>query len=68
MRTSHSVPHSLIVWGADEEPNGTNDGGSFGFEVAHDLGGGVKAIGGYSSSAAMNDLGDVVSAEIQFAF
>ena len=56
---------SFIIWGADEDPNGANDGGSFGLELQHSLGEGVTAVGGYSNSAA--DL-DVVSAEIQFSF
>jgi len=45
----------LVVWGADEDANGSNDGGSFGIDVEHHLGGSVTAVAGYSESAAKKD-------------
>ena len=65
---------TLIVWGADEDRNGTaaeyKDGGSFGLDLAHDLGGGVTAVAGYSNVADSNGgkADELASAEIQFKF
>jgi len=67
---------TLIVWGADEDKNGTSaaykDGGSFGLELAHDLGGGVTFVAAYDNYADHSvDKGkkdELASAEIQFKF
>jgi len=45
----------LVIWGADEDKNPKGDGGSFGIDVEHHLGGGVTAVAGYSESAATKD-------------
>ncbi len=73
---------TLIVWATDEDRNdfknaakevdGHRDGGSFGLELAHDLGGGVTFVAAYDNIADHNvnkGKGDeLASAELQFKF
>jgi len=72
---------TLIVWGADEDrndvkknkmPAGYKDGGSFGLELAHDLGGGVTFVAAYDNladnSMHKGKKDELASAEIQFKF
>ena len=56
----------LVIWGADEDRNGANDGGSFGLTVEHDLGGGAVFVAGYGEDA--RDESAQASAGITFAF
>ncbi|MCY4301931.1 MAG: porin [Aestuariivita sp.] len=56
----------LVIWGADEDKNPDGDGGSFGIDVEHHLGGGVTAVAGFSDSAI--DDGAQASAGVFFKF
>ncbi|MCY4302959.1 MAG: porin [Aestuariivita sp.] len=58
----------LVVWGADEDKNGSKDGSSFGIDIEHHLGGGVTAVAGYSDSARNDDKGAQASAGVLFKF
>ncbi|MCY4302960.1 MAG: porin [Aestuariivita sp.] len=59
---------NLVLWGADEDPNGTNnarDGGSFGIDLSHDLGGDVTFVAGFVDS---NDDNQQAQAGVYFNF
>ncbi len=60
----------IVIWGADEDENGKKayDGGSFGIDVEHALGGGVTAVAGFSESALKNGKGAQASAGVKFNF
>jgi len=56
----------LVLWGADEDKSTKGDGGSFGVNVEHSLGGGVTAVAGYGENAS--DDSAQASAGIFFKF
>ncbi|MCY4306533.1 MAG: porin [Aestuariivita sp.] len=42
---------NLLLWGSDEDDNSKGEGGSFGVDIAHDLGGGVTFVAGFADNS-----------------